>query len=237
VPPRNEGPSLHSNVASLATLMAYFFELYVKKFVNGDGSVITLAIDAKNTTFNDYVVYATYDQGSTKGFLEVLPLFIYVTRTGIWTYIIYFTLAEFVVFAYLRHRKTIKSRKIFLQQITQEMMDVRKSLRHDQLSSDTTVTNLIWETGDLTRLYDFSSSWNLFRSYNRPFRYIKDKHKIFRETNGYIRIDDFYSKLVERDSYIKNSQVINDFTLAELNRQCLELAEDALLKIDCSKYR
>jgi len=68
-------------------------------------------------------------------------------------------------------------------------------------------------------------------------RYIKDKHKIFRETNGYIRIDDFYSKLVERDSYIKNSQVINDFTLAELNRQCLELAEDALLKIDCSKYR
>ena len=68
MPPRNEGPSLHSNVASLATLMAYFFELYVKKFVNGDGSVITLAIDAKNTTFNDYVVYATYDQEVQKGF-------------------------------------------------------------------------------------------------------------------------------------------------------------------------
>ena len=195
----NPKPSLLLQINQPRPINGLFFELYVKKFVNGDGSVITLAIDAKNTTFNDYVVYATSDQGGTKGFLEVLPLFIYVTRTGIWTYVIYFTLAEFVVFAYLRHRKTIKSRKIFLQQITQEMMDVRKSLRHDQLSSDTTVTNLICETGDLTRLYDFFSSWNLFRSYNRPFRYIKDKHKIFRETKGYIRIDDFYSKLVERD--------------------------------------
>ena len=29
---------------------------------------------------------------------------------------------------------------------------------------------------------------------------------------------------------------IDDFTLAELNRQCLELAEDALSKVNWSKY-
>ena len=64
-----------------------------------------------------------------------------------------------------------------------------------------------------------------------------DSHEIIREPDDYIRIDDFYSKLVERDSYIKNNQVIDDFTLAELNRQCLELADNALEKVDWNKYR
>jgi hypothetical protein len=65
----NPKPSLLLQINQPRPINGLFFELYVKKFVNGDGSVITLAIDAKNTTFNDYVVYATYDQGSTKGFL------------------------------------------------------------------------------------------------------------------------------------------------------------------------
>jgi hypothetical protein len=60
--------------------------------------------------------------------------------------------------------------------------------------------------------------------------------KIIRDINDYIHVDDFYSKLVERNSYIKNNQVIDDSELVELNRQCLELAENALEKVDWSRY-
>ncbi len=41
-----------------------FVELHVKKFVNGDGSIIKLAVGAKDATYKDYTAYATYDQGS-----------------------------------------------------------------------------------------------------------------------------------------------------------------------------
>ena len=43
-----------------------FLEIHVRKFVNGDGSEIKLAIDGKGTIYTDYTVYAVFDQGSEK---------------------------------------------------------------------------------------------------------------------------------------------------------------------------
>jgi hypothetical protein len=66
------------------------------------------------------------------------------------------------------------------------------------------------------------------------------KHRIFNNMHDYVRIDDFYSKLTERQRYliscIKNKHLIDDIALLKLNKKCLELAEEALTKIDWSKY-
>jgi hypothetical protein len=63
------------------------------------------------------------------------------------------------------------------------------------------------------------------------FRRDMTNRDIICEINDYISVDDFYLKLVERNSYIENNQVIDDFELARLNSQCLELAENALKKL------
>ena len=72
--------------------------------------------------------------------------------------------------------------------------------------------------------------------YRGYLKVLKRKSKIISEMNDYLRIDDFYSKLAERNSYI-NSGSIDDSILKELNRQCLDMVEDALEKIDWHKYK
>jgi hypothetical protein len=62
----------------------------------------------------------------------------------------------------------------------------------------------------------------------------RTKH-ITLEINDYLRVDDFYLKVAERDSYI-NKGGIDNIELKELNERCLELARNALEKIDWSKY-
>ena len=72
--------------------------------------------------------------------------------------------------------------------------------------------------------------------YRGHLKMLKRKSKIISEMNDYLRIDDFYSKLAERNSYI-NSGSIDDSALKELNKQCLDTVEDALEKIDWHKYK
>jgi len=59
---------------------------------------------------------------------------------------------------------------------------------------------------------------------------------LIHEINDYLRVEDFYLKLAERNSYIDNKKAIDDIALLKLNKKCLDLAEDALAKIDWSKY-
>jgi hypothetical protein len=233
----NPRPSSLLEINHLKPVKSLVLGLHIEKFANGDGSIIKLAIGATNTTPNDYVVYATHDQGST--LMPPLPFF--NTKNVSTAGAFFFIVAEFIVVIYIPLAVKRRNRKRVVQQITKEMIEVRKSLRHNPLDPNT------FESQDT-----FKSRWRwLPRPMPRPItdsgvdtiwkvRYSRtgDSHKIIKETNDYIRVDDFYSKLVERDSYIKNNnQVIDDFTLAELNMQCLQLAEDALTKIDWSKYR
>ncbi len=93
----------------------------------------------------------------------------------------------------------------FLQRITKEIIDARKLLKSHPFTQANLPTDEIWKRG-----LDYSVlSVSIFSERHM------DSHEIIREPDDYIRIDDFYSKLVERDSYIKNNQVIDDFTLAE----------------------
>jgi hypothetical protein len=65
---------------------------------------------------------------------------------------------------------------------------------------------------------------------------INRKSEVINEMNDYVRIDDFYSNLAERSSYIIKGKIDNT-KLMKLNEKCLELAEDALEIIDWSKYK
>ena len=239
----NPGPPSLLEINHLKPLNVLLLDLHVKKFVNGVGSIIKLAINAKGTTFNDYVVYATHDQGST---IAPLPHLYYIRLFSI-AGVFFIAISESTVVIYLWFALRRRNTKRFLQQITKEMIEVRKSLRHNLLD------RYPFESRD-TFLYPYESRWR-WESRSRwdsPFSGVDatwkegagnvlgrklNSRKIINEINDYIRVNDFYSKLVERDSYIKNNEVIDDFTLAELNRQCLELAEDALTKIDWNKYR
>jgi hypothetical protein len=103
-----------------------FVELHVKKLVNGDGSIIKLLFDARDTPSVDYSVYATYDQGSKKAGFEVSGITEYF-------YIFYvylpLVIAESIVVIYLAKVTTKRSKRTFFSKLTQEIMDVRKELR------------------------------------------------------------------------------------------------------------
>ena len=132
-------------------------------------------------------------------------------------------------------------RRHFLQQITKEMMVVRKSFRDDLLTKNTNISDATWETGDYKAGQRKPTpatppKHRRLQSLSRNYRRI-NKHKVIREINDYIRVDDFYTKLAKRNSEIKKNPTIENFELKQLNWQCLDLAENALTKIDWSKYR
>lgn len=211
-----------------------FVELHVKKFVNGDGSVIKLAVGAKDAIDKNYTAYATYDQGSTK-------------RTGaeIWwsdlsafanpiSSLIYLIVAEVIVVAYIWIRLHKRRKKRFFVGITQEMMDVRKALR-ETFSNKKIFSDKYWTTKRLPS-YKYWTTRLLLPTYASALLPITDKRRVVSDITDYMRIDDFYSKLAERNSSINNNQ-IDDIALVKLNKKCLELVEDALEKIDWSKYK
>jgi hypothetical protein len=195
-----------------------------------------------------YIKPTAYDQGGRKTSVEKPSTPVDTAFFGF--LYLYILVAESIVFIYIGHIHKGRKRRRFLQQITKQMMDVSKSLRRDPLALATLPNplelrraiprdafrrrlvppdgimppNAIWQVG----VY-----YNAFLNYRRRI----DSRNLITEINDYIRVDGLYSKLVERNSYIRNNSVINNFTLAELNRQCLELAEDALTKVNWIKYR
>lgn len=225
------GPPSLLETNNLTKINDTSLELGVKKFTNGAGSIIKLAIGSKDTVFKDYVVYAAYDQGSSKSGkqgtdISSNPAFIFFLAVE--------ASAGFYMFTRWAKRDT---RRRILQKIIKEIMQVRKLLRREPLIRDITLV----ERSKFERL---SSYWELpDRTWKKYFEYdSEDKNetymrKIFREVNDYRRIDDFYSKLADRYLEMKPNPAIDDFRLAELNRQCLKLAENALEKVDWNKYR
>jgi hypothetical protein len=200
-----------------------FVELHIKKFVNGGGSRINLLVGSRNTTIFDYTVYATYDQGSTKLWEpEISPEF------NVLYYIFYFgtiVIAESVVFWYIIRQIFKRRMRRFANGSTQEMIVVRKELR-ESLSNSEIFSDEYWTT---------PAFFGRARRRYLPPPSVEQKRRRISNINDYMRIDDFYSILAERNSYIQN-QALDGAALVKLNKKCLELAENALEKIDWSKY-
>jgi hypothetical protein len=116
--------------------------------------------------------------------------------------------AEFIVFGYIVYILYRRGKRKALSRIQEQLMEVRKKLKE----------NLH---------YDAAFRFTVPRQ-----RYI---YSLLTNVKDYIIVDDFYSKLGERDDYIRKNQD-TEIDLAEQNKRTLELAEDALEKIDWSKY-
>jgi hypothetical protein len=159
-------------------------ELHVRKIVNGDGSIIMLLFDARNTPYFAYTVHATYDQGSMKAGLGAgLPIYFYL-------YLLTVSIAESVVLIYLFLVMNKRSKRKFFSRLTQEIMDVRKELKANL--SSVYIPPVYIERGRWQRPVRRDRVWQ-----RRKFgiRVWGDKRGLIHDIKDYILVDDFYSNL------------------------------------------
>ena len=78
----------------------------------------------------------------------------------------------------------------------------------------------------------------LIRVFSRRcgFRSPKKKRQDIQYVGDYLLIDDFYSELRRRNSYLRDS-IVDEAKVIKLNKTCLEAAEKTLKDIDWNKYR
>ena len=62
------------------------------------------------------------------------------------------------------------------------------------------------------------------------------KAEDIQDVGDYLLIDDFYSELRRRNSYLRDS-IVDEAKVIKLNKTCLEAAEKTLKDIDWNKYR
>jgi hypothetical protein len=162
-----------------------------------------------------------------------LSLFSYLHINYLATYlpILPFLIAEMIVISYISISRVRRGKRRFFSYLKQEMMDVRRGFK-DNILNKHVFSDRWWQKSpsELKKYYKSKSDRVTYYA-------IRGNRNPIKDINDYIRIDDFYSKLRERNSYIDNSQPIDDIALLKLNKNCLDLAEGALEKIDWSKYK
>lgn len=68
------------------------------------------------------------------------------------------------------------------------------------------------------------------------FQKPEKKRQDIQYVGDYLLIDDFYSELRRRNSYLRDS-IVDEAKVIKLNKTCLEAAEKTLKDIDWNKYR
>lgn len=214
-------------------------KIHIPKLIHGIGSSIRLMTEITNSTgFLD--VYALYDQGSNR--LHIPETFSVETTANpplnltketekftqgvqyyvsslfspgiIQYYIVFFTTFGIIIYLYMRRRKTMRR---FLSKVVKNIVEIRGALRNDLTNKDI-----------------FSEVW-----FEMPEKKRQDNHNI----GDYLIIDDFYSQLRKRNSYLssdnseKEGNLSNANTLSILNEALLAAAENALNRVDWNKYR
>jgi hypothetical protein len=184
-------------------------EIYVPKLIHGGGSTILLETFINSSYEYPPLVYVLYDQGSSQvgGVLSVADHLTEFNRQYQAYYIIFYVVLFGLLFLYIRRRSSLKA---FLTKVATNIMEIRKVLRSD--SSNKSI---------------FHEAWFQKSEKNRPdIQYIGD----------YLLIDDFYSELRRRNSYLRDSS-IDETKVVELHWRCLEAAEKILKDVDWNKYR
>jgi hypothetical protein len=130
-----EPPSL-LRINDLKQVDGPFVKLHVKSFVNGGGSIIKLGVGA-NTTYKDYTVYVTYDQGSNKrNGGEQGSFLLYQNPIS---FVVYPSIAFGIVFLYSAVRVRTQIRKRLCDVILYDLSYFRKSFRRDPTFRETIV--------------------------------------------------------------------------------------------------
>jgi hypothetical protein len=162
-----------------------------------------------------YSIVATYDQGSAKysipnlnGFIPT-PVYQYVSEGLLPIVLIILAFLSFGIA--IRRRRRSNSR--FASNILTDLINVRDNL------NDNSSTNLCWK---ILRLHTWQAN-------------IDHKHEIIRDFRDYQKIDDFYTAVNSRDSYLLQNQV-NEDILKILNKQCIDQATIAYEGIDWRNF-
>jgi hypothetical protein len=117
-----------------------------------------------------------------------------------------------------RHRSRVQdNQKIpFISDVIENVMTIRRQLK----------TNIKNKT-------HFPNPWKGEKGEFFTQKALQDYLKEL-EVQDYVILDDFYTKLDEREQKLSNT--ISEQELRELNKHLLELADKALLSIDWKKY-
>lgn len=188
-------------------------------------------------SLGSYTIYATYDEGSVKKDIPgVLCLFFvpqwYMINYGafrdyqayldfkehIFTYMIWSSLfaLSVIVFTfpqiYKKFFKRLNRDKIrFLSDILNEVIMVRSILYKDPMYQNV-----------------LSESWtSMLESMKLQF---------IDKINSYLLLDDFYSKLAKRNSFLTTNKSVEKDILMKYNKDCIGLADKALIRVDWPKY-
>jgi len=184
--------------------------------------------------------YATYDQGSMKKIEGENPSFISIIYNS-WP-VIFGYIAYFIVLAYIYTRINRWRKRKFFSKIQEQLMEVRTKLKerpyYDEAFDFTVPAQKLTFYEQMWKAYTFNKTYR-WQNNNLIWQtkpWIKFKRS-FLHTNvlGFVIVDDLYSRLGERDYYIRKNED-NEIDLVEQNKKILELAEDALEKTDWSKY-
>ena len=171
-----------------------------------------------------YSVYAIYNEGSTGKFfpLTAFEKFqeIYGVFGSISLIIVYVLIAVFFLIFFI-HRVRRGRVKTFISKLLENITEIRRALRSNNNNKE--VFRNDWKL-DESQKQDIQQN----KSQKRYTQYIQQ-----RATLDYILLDDFYTKLDERNQSLKN---IIPQKLENLNENLLQLADNALQKIDWEKY-
>jgi hypothetical protein len=225
------------------------------RFSNGEGSQIRVDLVVMNpnpTTSSSFYSFATYDEGSTsystsnpKDCPDVLTSFLLSSFSLPIFLAIGGLIAYFPLVFYLMRRQ---DRRFFVSEIIREVLEVRKALENNTQEKliffilrsfnislrlrfillaafNWIIMSYVLKIFILERKGDDYYLWDLKTYYA--------KAGIIINVNDYVIIDDFYTNLKERNSYIDNNQGV----LVKQNEDCLRLAKKVLEEIDWNKYK
>jgi nitrite reductase/ring-hydroxylating ferredoxin subunit len=178
----------------------------------GEVPMITIDLKMKSPNNTDYKASATFDQGSTQVdsskiwsdsllyFYIFRPISGFVVFIGVIVVIgagIYYGGNAYEKYLWPRHQE----KRDFLLNLSNDIIGIRSHLMDYGLNRTFIPTLNDW--------YSFD---------------IEKKRTFFKTTEEYIRVDDFYAKLKDRNSKIKS---ISDSELMKYNTECISLADQA----------
>ena len=238
--------------------------LNLPRFSNGEGSVIKINVwtnSPQSSLIENINAYATYEKGSTKYSSsnpqcpDLFTSFLLLPYSPLIILGIILLIAYFPLLVYINRRI---DRKIFLELLTQDLMNVRARLHENPSLTDKLA---LWNLDELVSYLAFNHgliffiSWVFFSwagiiflvrfyiytkiqqknraggSYIWDLKTYNSKINIFKHMDDYIRIDDFYRCLKHRNN--KDSKEER----AKFNDECFNLSVQALVNIKWDIYR
>ena len=207
-----------------------YLELEAGKLVHGDGSQIIIETTLDQNLSKYYNASVVYTEGSTGGEERVqIPssastqdklLFWWQTNPILAPLYVGSIITAVIVYYLFFARKRLRVR--FVSNVTREMIDVRCNLKNSPRSRDPYPIKWWWRTRSVS-----GGKWNWF---------LRRRKRFIEHINDYVKVDDFYNKLNERNSKFEKEKDMSDQNVEKLNIECLELLEMALLMIDWKKY-